>query len=224
VSETPEKQHFVNYTPRHLSVFRQGYSVFVRVMKLALPLVALTIVAVLVIRMTMRNPSTQNLAAHPQGAAAQKTTPGQIELVGPKYQGVDNQNRPYTVTADKATRDLNAPDNVQFTNPEADITLSNKTWLAAKAKTGIFNHAADTLVLTDEVSIYHDSGYELHAQDMHIDLKNKTASTALPVQGQGPIGTIEGKNMVVQDQGNLIVFGGPATLVLFRLAGGKGHG
>jgi hypothetical protein len=59
---------------------------------------------------------------------------------------------------------------------------------------------------------------------MHIDLKNKTASTALPVQGQGPIGTIEGKNMVVQDQGNLIVFGGPATLVLFRLAGGKGHG
>ena len=224
MNDTPGKQHFVNYTPRHLSVFRQGYSVFVRVMKLALPLVALTIVAVLVIRMSMGNPSTQNLAAHPQDAAAQKTTPGQIELIGPKYQGVDNENRPYTVTADKATRDVNAPDNIQFTNPEADITLTNKTWLAAKAKSGSLNHVSGTLVLTDEVSIYHDSGYELHAQDMHIDLKNKTASTALPVHGQGPIGTIEGQNMTIQDQGNIIVFGGPATLVLFHLTSGKGRG
>lgn len=224
MNDIPEKQHFVNYTPRRLTVFRQGYSVFVRFMKLALPLAALAIVCLLVGRMMMSNSQIHDLNPRKDEAAAQKTTPGQIELIGPKYEGVDNDNRPYTVTADKAIRADASPDTVTFVNPEADITLANKTWLAAKAKAGIFNRAADTLVLSDDVSIYHDSGYELHAQDMHIDLKNKTASTALPVHGQGPIGTLEGQNMTVQQQGNLIVFGGPATLVLFRLAGKKEHG
>lgn len=218
----PERPHgFTTYTPRRLGVFWQGYSLVVRILKFSLPLAALVIVAVLVTRLTSGTSQLQNLASRP---AAEKTTPGLIELVQPKYEGTDDKGRPYTVTADKAVRAVSEPDVATFTNPVADITLADNTWLAVKAKAGIFDHAKNTLDLKDDVSIFHDSGYELHTQELHIDLKQKTASTSLPVQAQGPIGTIAAKNMTVLKQGDLIVFGGPATLTLFRLAARKGRG
>jgi lipopolysaccharide export system protein LptC len=218
----PERPHgFTTYTPRRLGVFWQGYSLLARVLKFSLPLAALVIVAVLVTRLTSGTSQLQNLASRP---ASEKTTPGLIELVAPKYEGSDDKGRPYTVTADKATRAVNEPDVVTFTNPVADITLADNTWLAVKAKAGIFDHKNDTLDLKDDVSIFHDSGYELHTQELRLYLKLKTARTALPVQAQGPIGMIAAKNMSVFDQGNLIVFGGPATLTLYRLAARKGRG
>ena len=79
------------------------------------------------------------------------------------------------------------------------------------------------LNMKEGVAIFHDSGYELHTEALQINLKQKTAYTSLPVQAQGPLGTIAAQNMSVLDQGNLIVFGGPATLTLFRLAVGKAH-
>jgi len=221
VTEPDLPRRFTTYTPRRLSVFRQGYSLFVWVLKLALPLAALAIVGILIMRLTTGNPQQQNMAALPP---AEKTTPGQIELVQAKYEGVDEQGRPYTVTADKATRAVNAPDTVLFVNPIADITLADKTWLAAKAKTGTFDHKTDTLDLKDDVAIFHDSGYEMHTQAIRIDLKQKTASTDQPVQAQGPVGTIAAQNVSVTDQGDLVIFGGPATLTLFSLSMGKDRG
>ncbi len=219
----PERPHrFTTYTPRRLSVFWQGYSLFVRILKFALPLAALVIVGVLISRLTSSHSQLKNeLAAVPP---AEKTTPGQIELVQPKYEGIDDKGRPYTVTADKAVRAVNAPDTVAFVNPEADITLKDKSWVAVKAKSGTFDRKNEILDLKDDVSVFHDSGNEMHTQALQIDLKQKTAATDLAVQAQGPLGTISAKNMSVLDQGDLIVFGGPATLTLFRLSAGKGRG
>lgn len=221
MTEPERPHHFTTYTPRRLSVFRQGYSVFVRILKYTLPLAALVIVSVLITRFSTGSSQPQDIAARPE---AEKTTPGQIELVQPKYEGIDDEGRPYTITADKAMRADNTPDIMQFTNPVADITLEDKTWLAVKSSSGVFDHKNDTLNLKDDVTIFHDSGYELHCQVLQVDLKKKTAYTALPVQAQGPIGTIAAQNMSVLDQGDLIIFGGPATLTLFSLSGGKGRG
>ena len=217
MTEPSAPHRFTDYSPRKLGVFRQGYSLFVRIMKFALPLAAVAIVGVLITRMTSSTPQLQNLAAQPQ---AEKTTPGLIEMVQPKYEGIDEKGRPYTVTADKVTRAVDTPDTVLFANPVADITLADKTWLAAQARTGTLDRATAILDLKDDVSIFHDSGYELHAQDLRIYLKLKTARTSLPVQAQGPIGTLAAKSLDVLDQGDLIIFGGPATLTFFTLPGG----
>ncbi len=221
MTEPGTPPRFTTYAPRRLSVFRQGYSLFVRILKLTLPLVALVIIGILTMRLINGNSQLQDIAEH---STAGKTTPGQIELAGAKYEGIDDQGRPYTVTADKASRVDNAPDTVLFTNPVADITLADKTWVAAKAKTGSFDHKNEILDLKDDVSVFHDSGYEMHTAAIQINLKDKTAHTSLPVQAQGPIGTIAAQNMTVLNQGDLVVFGGPATLTLFRLSAGKARG
>jgi hypothetical protein len=59
----------------------------------------------------------------------------------------------------------------------------------------------------------------MHLQDIEISLKSKTAKSALPVRAQGSMGMIEAKNMTIENQGNLVVFGGPATLTIFKLKG-----
>ncbi len=208
-----------DYTPRRPPVFGQGYSIFVTVLKFALPVLALVIVGILMTRLSGEPPQT--IAALPK---EEKTTPGQIELVEARYEGVDDENHPYTVTADKAVRAMHAPDTVLFENPMADITLQDQTWVAVKAKSGSFDRTLERVTMNDEVSVFHDSGYEMRLQNLDIDLKQKTAHTPRSVLAQGPMGTITAHSMTVKNQGNLIVFGGPATLTIFRLAARKERG
>jgi lipopolysaccharide export system protein LptC len=219
---TVQERHSVSdvYAPRRLSALGHGYSVFVRILKFVLPLAMLVIIGVLIARLS-GDPQQQKITALPQ---AEKTTPGQIELIRAKYEGTDDQGRAYAVTADKTIRAMDAPDTVLFEKPLADITLQDKTWIAIKAETGSFDHAAEKLELKGNVTIFHDSGYELSLQDITIDLKQKTAATSLPVRAQGPLGTIAAKDMSVKDRGDLVVFGGPITLTIFKLSPGGKHG
>jgi lipopolysaccharide export system protein LptC len=214
---------FDSYTPRRISTLGRGYSLLVSVLKIGLPIVALVLIGLLIIRLTAEplQQQKEQLAAIPK---EEKTTPGQIELIKAKYEGVDEQGRPYTVTADRAVRAPDGGETVLFENPVADITLQDKTWVAARAKGGSFDHAAEKLLLKGDVSVFHDSGYEMHAEDLQISLKQKTAVTTLPVTAQGPMGTITAQNMSVEDQGDLIIFGGPATLTIFKLSAGKERG
>lgn len=230
-------RQFDSYTPRRLSTLGRGYSLFVTILKFSLPLLALAIIGVLIARLAGDPPQKlatfDNLRAAPannsSGAApapndtgaAPAPVPGQIELEKARYEGMDDEQNPYTVTADRAVRAMDAPDTVLFDNPMADITLQDKTWVAVRAKSGSFDRAGEHLDLKGDVAVFHDSGYEMQVQDMAIDLKKKTAETSLSVKAQGPMGAIAAQNMRVQDQGNLIVFGGPATLTIFRLAAKK---
>lgn len=205
------------YAPRRLSALGQGYSVFVRVLKFILPLAVLVIIGVLIARLS--SDPQQKITSLPQ---EEKTTPGESELVQAKYEGVDSEGRPYTITADKTVRAMDAPDTVLFEKPMADITLRDKTWLALKAESGSFDHAAGKLSLTGSVTAFHDSGYEITLQDISVDLKQKTAATSLPVRAQGPLGSIAAKGMTVSSQGDRIVFGGPVILKIFNFSpGGK---
>ncbi|MBU6474857.1 MAG: LPS export ABC transporter periplasmic protein LptC [Alphaproteobacteria bacterium] len=214
-------RRFDGYAPRRVNVVRRGYSIFVRIMKVALPLTALVIIGVLIAHLSDNDTPQKNVATLP---TAEKTTPGLIELIQPKYQDVDADGSPYTVTADKAMRAVDTPDMVLFTNPVADITLKDKTWLAAKAATGTFDRKSDTLELKDNVDIFHDSGYELRTQDIVINMKQKTAYTARHVVAQGPAGTLAARNMSVLNHGDLIIFGGPARLTVFSRANRKARG
>ncbi|MFH1158428.1 MAG: LPS export ABC transporter periplasmic protein LptC [Pseudomonadota bacterium] len=208
------------YAPRRLSALGRGYSHFVRVLKFILPLAALAVIGILIARLA-ETPQQPILASLPK---EEKTTPGQIELVQARYEGVDDRNRPYTVTADKAVRDMGSPDAVLFENLLADITLQDKTWVAVRAGSGSLDRKTELLSLKDDVTAFHDSGYEMRLQDLRIDLKRKAAVTTLPVRAQGPMGTVAAQSLSVEEQGDLIVFGGPATLTIFRLSSRKERG
>jgi lipopolysaccharide export system protein LptC len=197
-----------------------GHTWFVRITKLILPIAALVLVGVIVAKMS-QDQVGRLTPAETTGNTTAKA--GEIDLVKPKYEGLDAQNRPYTVSADKAHRimdkDHPSAQIVDLENPVGDILMDDGTWLAAKSAKGLFNNSDNSLYLSGGVIFFHDSGYEMHMTDVHIDIKTRHAQTDLPVQGQGPAGGINAQNLEITDGGDLIIFGGPAHLTLWNLHG-----
>jgi len=203
------------HTPRNLTALGKSYSAFVRNLKLVLFAGFVLIFGVIISYLS--GTSETDFLDNAKNVT-EKPTPGQIEVLGAKYEGSDEKGNPYTITADKANRSSEREDGVLFENPVTDIILDNKTWIALKAAGGFFNSGDENIILENEVRAYHDSGYEITMKDIVVNLKNKSGSTAKPVKVQGPMGEALAQNMEVKPGLEKIIFGGPVTITLFNLS------
>lgn len=218
MTAAPKSRGWSARAPRFQTAAFTGYSRFVRLAKIALPVCALIIVGVVIARLS-QNPQQQMLAELPR---EETTTPGQSEVVQAQYEGRDAEGRPYTLIAAKAARSVTDPDTVLLEKPRGDMTLKDGSWVAVEAAAGAYDTKKETLVLSGDVAIFHDRGYEMHLKSINLDLAAKTASSKDPVTGQSPLGQISAANMAILDAGNRIVFGGPARMTLYRLGKDKG--
>lgn len=213
---TPRKKFsggYGDHTPRNISV-NYGYSRFIRFFRKFMVLLAVGFIAAVAVWMSFYNdPKTikpeQDQATAPQGEAA---------LVTAQFDGIDNQGRPYRVTADRAVRSTDNTDLIDMTNPMADLLDANNKWLAGTADTGQFDQSTSLLNLRDNVKLYYDDGMEFTLESVLLNLQDTSATSNQPVRGQGPSGRINGQALNIMDGGNMIIIKGPATMRL-RTAG-----
>lgn len=140
---------------------------------------------------------------------------GEIEgarLTDARYHGVDEQGRPYTLTAE--TAEQSGPDRINLTIPKGDITLGNGSWLMVQAKQGVFLQHSSQLDLSHDVTIYRDDGTTMTTASASIDLKDGAAASSEPTHVEGPFGTLDAQGFSVTDKGAIVQFTGPAHLVL----------
>ena len=218
---TPERQRLQSIDSEAASRLRKlgaGYTWFVRILRLTLPLVALVLIGIVVARLSA-DPEQQNITDLTKDT---KTEAGQIALEKARYEGVDAEGRAYTLSAESAARDPEVPDAITLTVPHADITLSNGEWLAIESQTGVYDNAASTLSLSDKVRIFHDSGNEMHLEDLRLDLKSHDATSEKSVNAQGPLGLLSAAGLSVTENGQKIVFNGPVSLTLYIGKGDRG--
>jgi lipopolysaccharide export system protein LptC len=133
-------------------------------------------------------------------------------MVEPRYHGVDEKGRPYTLTA--ATARQVAPERNDLTQPKGDMTLENGTWLMLNARLGTFMQKTNQLDLWQDVTLYRDDGTTMTTNSTSIDLKNGAAAGSEPVHAEGPFGVLDAQGFTVVDRGAAIQFIGPAHLVL----------
>lgn len=135
------------------------------------------------------------------------------QLTRARYHGVDERNRPYTVTASTAIQV--SDERVNLTDPKGDATLENGTWMMLEAKRGVFIQRQDILDLEDDVFLYRDDGTTMRSATATIDLKNGAATTADPVHAEGPFGTLDSSGgFTATDKGTVVQFPGPGRLLL----------
>ncbi len=132
-----------------------------------------------------------------------------------KYSGLDSKYQPFNITADKASRLSDSPDVINLENPMADILLKDGSWVAVSGKKGSYMQKDMQLFLSENVKLFHDSGYELLTDELHIDLKKAKIITNSHVKGQGPLGVITATGLEFGASHNKIIFMGPAKLTLF---------
>ena len=195
-----------------------GYSRFVTMMKVLLPVIVLLLIALIVVwpHLDLKD---QRFSI---GFTALQV--GNVEdpaMINPRFQGADKDKQTFSITADIAKNLLNADKSVELEMPKADISLDDGSWLVVTAKTGIYVRNSGTLTLNDSVNLFHDSGYEFRTESADIDLNAGTASGSVPVEGQGPFGNMKAEGFRLVDKGKTIYFTGKSKLTIYPGAGGQ---
>ena len=189
-----------------------GYTRFVNLMKMVLPLVALVLISLVLVWPHLK-PATNKFKI---GIAALKTQfTKDANMTNPRYVGTDKNHRPFSVTADIAKNLSKNSGAVEMEMPKADITLKDGSWLVLTAKEGVFNRDAKKLELQGSVNMFHDSGYEFRTAKLHVDLETGTATSKVPVQGQGPFGTLKSEGFRLVDKAQTIFFTGKTQMIIY---------
>jgi lipopolysaccharide export system protein LptC len=128
--------------------------------------------------------------------------------------GIDQEQRPYVITANDATQANGTATDVNLDAPKADITLNNGAWVQLSANSGVYRRDANLLDLSGDVSLFHDGGSEFHTATAHVDLKAGSAVGSDPIAGQGPQGDITGEGFEIVDHGARILFTGRAHAIM----------
>ena len=176
--------------------------------KMLLPVVALALLATIALW-----PEINRAKEH--AILGFRSMTGEIDgarLTNARYRGVDETNRPYTITADIARQETS--ERVELTSPAADVTERDGSWMMVKARHGTYMQRLDQLDLQNDVVLYRDDGLTMETASAAIDLRNGAAASGVTVHAEGPFGTLDAEGFMLVDKGAAIQFAGPARLVM----------
>jgi lipopolysaccharide export system protein LptC len=182
----------------------------VAVAKRALPLAALILLSSIALWPEFESAEDRGRVAFRRVADVR---PDALHVVNPRYQGVDEQNRPFNVTAASAVQ-TGREDVVLLRVPRADLLLSDGGWLYLEARDGLYDRPQNRLDLEGAVTVHHDDGTQFSTERAVIDLAAGAAQGSRPVAAQGPFGTLTAEGFRVTDRGQVVLFTGKARVVL----------
>lgn len=128
--------------------------------------------------------------------------------------GLDEQGRPYALTADRALQAANTKNLIDLEKPKGEMTLADKAWVAVHANQGRLDQNTKKLWLGGAVEVFHDRGYRFLSEELNVDIPKSTAWGSQPVLIQGNFGEITGAGFRLLDGGKTIIVTGPATAKL----------
>jgi len=202
----------------------QRYTRFVVIMKRALLLAAVALlVAVLAYSLQPRDTSRFAMTFERLGKIA-----NDLSMVKPRLTGADSDGNPFVVTADLAIQDPHNVHRARLFNVEADTTTKDKAWINTRSPRGYLDSDANKLWLNQAVSLFTDSGYEVHTDKVFVDLAPaclasgaspspphqgkpapRCSTTTVrgddPVRGQGPLGIFRADRFRIE-KGNQHIF------------------
>ncbi|MDF2096096.1 LPS export ABC transporter periplasmic protein LptC [Aquibaculum arenosum] len=182
--------------------------------KLVVPTIGALVIAALVALPLLRS---DPLDEPPEAAQRED---GAVDLsagvIAPRFAGLDGQGRPFTVTA--STADFATEDQrfVRLDRPEGDLTLSDGSWVAITAARGVYDREDQLMQLAEEVTLFHDEGFEVVTESAWLDIPGGRAEGHDPVQGQGPVGHIASEGFRIEERGAKVVFTGRSRLLLYE--------
>jgi len=172
------------------------YSRLVNLMKVALPTLALMLVALVAAWPTLTELPRPRLSADK----------GQLEMIRPHYFSADEKNQPYSVVAARAEQSTDQPGIVVLEQPEAEMTEKDGTWVTMRSQWGWYDQNTGILKMRGSVHVLRDDGTEFTTEEAYSDVRRGTAWGEAHVEGQGPQGVVLGEGFRMAERGRNIVF------------------
>ncbi len=180
----------------------------VQAMKLLLPLVATGLLGLLLLWPELEG--NDGRLSFRRGPAV---VPEALQLVAPRFQGIDDLGRPYTVTA-RVARQVGQEELMLLDRPQADILLNDGAWVYIEANNGRYDKPAQHLDLEGDVRIFHDSGLLFRTEEASLQIDQGSADGDRSTWAQGSFGTIQSEGFELRDRGAVMIFTGKAHAVL----------
>lgn len=207
----PSRLEELNVAGRNTLVSR-GYTRFVKSMRFIFPLMAL-ILSIIVITWPEMDDKVVVIPKD-QLVAPSETKIGENELLNPHFETTDAQQQPVNVTADRALQNQENPNLVKLDNPNADLKMKDGSAVQIEAQQGTYEQEAEKLFLQDNVIIHHESGYQLQAKELRVDMKTREAFSDKHVHVIGPEAQVEATGLEGNVDAGTLIFKGPAKLTL----------
>ena len=148
---------------------------------------------------------------------------GEIALTGARYRGVTSSGQPFLITADKASEANDGSGRIDMQQPRATITMKNGQVIKLQSNYGVFDRPGDEVDMAGDVVVTQpEKNLKLVSASLSADLKLGEMRSLVPVTVTDDARRIDAKTMTVFDNGNRILFGGTARMVL-QTPGAKAH-
>ncbi len=190
-----------------------GYTKFVRTMRLALPIAAMVVVAILFLRSGVEDKLTID-APQLDNKDIKEREISQNELINPKFETTDKKNQPYKITAERAIQGEKNKDLIMLEQPVGEMTMKDGVQVTMQSKTGAYRQDTERFFLQGDVIVKHGDGYTIYSEEAHIDLKQNLAWSEKDIRGKGPEITIDATGVKANGDTGEIIFQGPAKLIL----------
>ncbi len=175
------------------------HSILVRLLRYALPLGGLLIVAGVVGMIVF-----QNILSGFGIGDISLTTDGLV-MSNPHLSGNDG-DRSYSVRADRAIQHITNPQIVDLEKLQAEITVAPGETLGIKATNGTFDTELETLKLTNGIQVFYSKGYSANFEYLDIDMKSGRIQTNDTVDVTSNGGYIDAGSMEFDQKNNVLNF------------------
>ena len=190
----------------------ERYSRFVTIMKRALPLAAVALLAaVLVYALQPRQENRQRVAMTFERLGIVNDD---LAMMKPRLTGTDDEGDPYVVTAEEAIQNKQDSRRATLKTVEGDVTLKDGSWITTLAPAGVLDARNRHLSLNGAISVFSDSGYEIHTTAANVDMRSAIITGSHAVTGQGPMGTFRADRFRVDRRARLVFLYGNVHMII----------
>ena len=140
---------------------------------------------------------------------------GEIALTGARYQGVTSSGQPFLITADQASEANDGSGRIDMQQPRTTITMKNGQIINLQSNYGVFDQPDDVVDMAGDVVVTQpEKNLKLESDALFADLKLGEMRSLVPVTVTDDARRIDAETMTVFDNGDRILFGGTARMVM----------
>lgn len=186
----------------------ERHSVRVKVLKTALPVAAIAVAIAFSWFTFFATPVSTVKVQLGDGES------GKLVMKSPHLNGFTKENRPYSMTAEKATQDAKNSGTIILEGIAAELPVGEKDVAAIKATSGIYDNANGRLVLDKDFTVTTNAGLHAVLQAADINIASGEFSTDKSVDIRNGDTHIVADKMQVKDQGAVVLFENNVQLVI----------
>lgn len=181
----------------------------VRILKILLPVAAVLIILLILGALVVRSLFMPQI-----DLGLIKIDDGKLIMENPKLSGVDDNKRPYNLSAVRAIQNAENPAVVELQKIDAELPMDDAVSARIVAGNGVYDADAKTLLLRESVEVTTTDGMQIQLLEADVDIDKGTLVTRSPITATSPQADISSSSLSVEEGGDRLVFEGGVKMTL----------